>query len=99
MTTARITQRGRSFARYVTRSNRSCRSSKDGARVLLYEDNNTAVVAAMTNVTSRSPVMMEELRKLWHLLDIHDISVRPRYIQSAANIWADRLSKEMDDAD
>eukprot|EP00873_Tetraselmis_striata_P033139 jgi/Tetstr1/453403/TSEL_040385.t1 len=69
-----------------------------GRRVLLHEDN-TAVVAALTNLTSRSPVMMEELRKLWHLLDIHDISIRPRYIQSAANVWADRLSREMDDSD
>eukprot|EP00873_Tetraselmis_striata_P016105 jgi/Tetstr1/436369/TSEL_025202.t1 len=43
--------------------------------------------------------MMEELRKLWHLLDIHDISIRPRYIQSAADVWADRLSRELDDAD
>eukprot|EP00873_Tetraselmis_striata_P017437 jgi/Tetstr1/437701/TSEL_026356.t1 len=69
-----------------------------GRRVLLHEDN-TAVVAALTNLTSRSPVMMEELRKLWHLLDIHDISIRPRYIQSAANVWADRLSRELDDSD
>eukprot|EP00873_Tetraselmis_striata_P008203 jgi/Tetstr1/428467/TSEL_018478.t1 len=43
--------------------------------------------------------MMEELRKLWHLLDIHDISIRPRYIQSAANVWSDRLSREHDDSD
>eukprot|EP00873_Tetraselmis_striata_P013426 jgi/Tetstr1/433690/TSEL_022909.t1 len=69
-----------------------------GRRVLLHEDN-TAVVAALTNLTSRSPVMMEELRKLWHLLDIHDISIRPRYIQSAANVWADRFSRELDDSD
>eukprot|EP00873_Tetraselmis_striata_P036056 jgi/Tetstr1/456320/TSEL_004100.t1 len=69
-----------------------------GRRVLLHEDN-TAVVAALTILTSRSPVMMEELRKLWHLLDIHDISIRPRYIQSAANVWADRLSRELDDSD
>eukprot|EP00873_Tetraselmis_striata_P033276 jgi/Tetstr1/453540/TSEL_040508.t1 len=69
-----------------------------GRRVLLHEDN-TAVVAALTNLTYRSPVMMEELRKLWHLMDIHDISIRPRYIQFAANVWADRLSRELDDAD
>eukprot|EP00873_Tetraselmis_striata_P037585 jgi/Tetstr1/457849/TSEL_004251.t1 len=43
--------------------------------------------------------MREELRKLWHLPDIHDISTRHRYIQSAANVWADRLSRELDDAD
>eukprot|EP00873_Tetraselmis_striata_P042594 jgi/Tetstr1/462858/TSEL_007807.t1 len=69
-----------------------------GRRVLLHEDN-TAVVVALANLTSRSPVMMEELRKLWHLLDIHDISIMPRYIQSAANVWADRLSRELDDSD
>eukprot|EP00873_Tetraselmis_striata_P046316 jgi/Tetstr1/466580/TSEL_000988.t1 len=69
-----------------------------GRRVLLHEDN-TAVVAALTNLTSRSPVMMEELRKPWHLLDIHDISIRPRHIQSAANVWADRLCRELEDAD
>eukprot|EP00873_Tetraselmis_striata_P019611 jgi/Tetstr1/439875/TSEL_028283.t2 len=69
-----------------------------GRRVLLHEDN-TAVVAALANLTSRSPVMMEELRKLWHLLDIHDISIRPRYIQNAANVWADRLNRELDDSD
>eukprot|EP00873_Tetraselmis_striata_P042077 jgi/Tetstr1/462341/TSEL_007347.t1 len=50
-----------------------------GRRVLLHEDN-TAVMAALTNLTSRSPIMMEELRKLWHRLDMHDISIRPRYI-------------------
>eukprot|EP00873_Tetraselmis_striata_P033247 jgi/Tetstr1/453511/TSEL_040480.t1 len=48
-----------------------------GRRVLKHEDN-TAVVAALANHTSRPPVMMEELRKLWHLMDIHDISIRPR---------------------
>eukprot|EP00873_Tetraselmis_striata_P038373 jgi/Tetstr1/458637/TSEL_004341.t1 len=69
-----------------------------GRRVLLHEDN-TAVVAALANLTSWSPVMMEELRKLWHLLDIHDISISPRYIQSAANGWADRLSRELDNSD
>eukprot|EP00873_Tetraselmis_striata_P017362 jgi/Tetstr1/437626/TSEL_026293.t1 len=69
-----------------------------GRHVLLHEDN-TAVVAALANITSRSPVMMEELRKLWHLLDIHDISIRPRYIPYAANVWADRLSRELDGSD
>ena len=42
---------------------------------------------------------MNELRKLWHIMDENDITIRPRYIQSAANIWADRLSRELDDAD
>jgi hypothetical protein len=39
-----------------------------GRQVLLHEDN-TAVVATPTKLTSRSPVMMTELRRLWYLLD------------------------------
>ena len=37
--------------------------------------------------------MMKELRKLWRLLDLEDITLRTRYIRSAANVWADRLSR------
>ena len=40
--------------------------------------------------------MMDELRKLWELIDTNDISIRARYIRSAANVWADRLSRETD---
>ena len=43
--------------------------------------------------------MMTELRKLWFLLDSHDIRLRPRYIRSAASVWADRLSRERDTSD
>jgi hypothetical protein len=40
---------------------------------------------------------MTELPRLWHLLDVNDISIRPRYIRSAANIiWADKPSRELD---
>jgi hypothetical protein len=54
------------------------------------------VVAALTKLTSRSLVMMSELRQLWYPLDSNDIHVRPRYIRSTTNIWADTLSREMD---
>jgi hypothetical protein len=63
--------------------------------VLLHEDN-TAVVATLSKRTTRSPVMRSELRRLWHLLDVNDIRIRPKYIRSAANIWADSLSRELD---
>jgi hypothetical protein len=62
-----------------------------GRNVLLHEDN-TAVVATLSTLTTRSPVMMTELRRLWHLMNVHDIIIRTRYIRSAANIWADSLS-------
>ena len=69
-----------------------------GRDVLLHEDNQ-AVVSILTHLTSRSPAMMCELRKLWFLLDSHDIRIRPQYIRSAANVWADRLSRETDEDD
>jgi hypothetical protein len=37
--------------------------------------------------------MMTELRRLWYLLDTIDIHIRPCYIRSAANIWADTLTQ------
>jgi hypothetical protein len=40
--------------------------------------------------------MTTELRRLWYLLDTNDIHIRPRYIRSAANVWADALSREVD---
>ena len=69
-----------------------------GRRVLLHEDNQ-AVVAVLTHLTSRSPAMMTELRKLWWILDSQEITIVPSYIRSAANIWADRLSRELDSGD
>jgi hypothetical protein len=66
-----------------------------GRQFLLHEDN-TAVVAALSKLIYRSPVMMTELRRLWYLLDTNDIHIRPRYIRSAGNVWADTLSRELD---
>jgi hypothetical protein len=62
---------------------------------LLHEDNQ-AVVAVLSHVTSRSSAMMGELRKLWELIDTKTISIRARYIRSAANVWDDKLSREID---
>jgi hypothetical protein len=42
---------------------------------------------------------MSELRKLFLLTDKHDISIRTKYVRSAANVWADRLIRETDNAD
>jgi hypothetical protein len=43
--------------------------------------------------------MMTELRRLWYLLDTNDIYIRPRYIRSAANIWAYTLNRELGSED
>jgi lipoate-protein ligase B len=63
-----------------------------GGNVLMHEDNQV-VVAILSNLTSRSPAMMDELRKLWELIINNNISIRARYIRSAANVWADRKGR------
>jgi len=63
-----------------------------GHRVLLHCDN-TAVCWIITNFVSRSPALMRELRTLWGLLSLHDISLRPVYIRSADNKVADAASR------
>ena len=69
-----------------------------GRRLLLHEDNQS-VVGVLTYLNSRSPVMMSELRKPFLLTDENDIKIRTPYIWSAANIWADKLSRETDISD
>ena len=69
-----------------------------GRRVLHFCDN-MAVVHILTNVTARTPSMMAELRKLFWILDVNDIHLRTRHIRSAANVWADRLSRRFDCGD
>jgi hypothetical protein len=43
--------------------------------------------------------MMEELRRVWCLLDTNNINLRARYIKPAANVWADKLSRHLDSDD
>ena len=69
-----------------------------GRRVLHFCDN-MAVVHILTNITARTPSMMAELRKLFWILDVNDIHLRTRHIRSAANVWADRLSRRFDCGD
>eukprot|EP00873_Tetraselmis_striata_P014481 jgi/Tetstr1/434745/TSEL_023797.t1 len=57
------------------------------------------VVHVLANLTSRPPMFMTEPRKRWLILDSNDISIRARYTKTMANIWADRLSREIDYVD
>jgi hypothetical protein len=59
--------------------------------VQLYEDNQ-AVVAILMSGTSRSPELMRELRKLFDICGLRNITLRPEYIRSHLNVLADRLS-------
>lgn len=60
--------------------------------VRLFEDNQ-AVVSVLRGLSSRSAAMMAELRRLWAVLDAHDVRLRPEYIRSADNVAADGLSR------
>jgi hypothetical protein len=48
-----------------------------GRNILLHEDNE-AVSYVLAGLTSRSPKMMTELRRLWYLLDSNNTHIRPR---------------------
>jgi hypothetical protein len=65
-----------------------------GRNILLHEDNK-AVCHALAGLTSHSPEMMIELRRLWYLLDTNNIHIRPRYIRFAANTWANKLNRHL----
>jgi hypothetical protein len=69
-----------------------------GRNILLHEDNHAACYV-VAGLTSRSPEMMNELRRLWYLLDTNNIHIRPRYIRSSANSWADKLNRHLDSDD
>jgi hypothetical protein len=43
--------------------------------------------------------MMNELRRLWYMLDSNNTHITPRYIKSAVNTWADKLSLHLDSDD
>jgi hypothetical protein len=60
--------------------------------ILLHEDSH-AVCYVLAGMTSSSPEMVDELRRL------NNICNRPRYISSEANTWADKLSRHMDNDD
>jgi hypothetical protein len=53
--------------------------------MLLHGDNH-AVCYVQAGLTSRSPEMMNELRRLWYMLDTNNIHIKPRYIRSGEHV-------------
>ncbi|KAK3271493.1 hypothetical protein CYMTET_20170 [Cymbomonas tetramitiformis] len=66
----------------------------EGKVVRLYCDNR-AVVAMLSHFTSRNPDLMRRMRRLWLLLDLHDIELQARYIRSEANVFASEISAQL----
>ena len=57
------------------------------------------MVKVLTHLTSRSPAMMSELKKLILLTEGNDIRIRTQYIRCAANILADKHIMETNTSD
>ena len=55
-----------------------------GCTIRLGEDN-TAALAAVKNLSAKSPALMAELRRLWYILDTHRIHLDAFYVKSAEN--------------
>jgi len=73
-------------------------SDLKGRRLLLSEDNQS-VIGVHTHLTSKSPTMMCELRKLFLLIDTYGIKIRTQFIRSAANVWVESMSRVTDNSD
>lgn len=67
-------------------------------RILVREDNQ-AVVAVLNAMVAASPAMMSELRKLRILLHAMGVELEARWLPTAVNKFADRLSRTWDPAD
>eukprot|EP00873_Tetraselmis_striata_P021812 jgi/Tetstr1/442076/TSEL_003159.t1 len=66
---------GRSIYKPVERAYYVHADSSGYGHALLHEDN-MGVVHILTNLTSRSPLLMTKLRKLWFILNTNNISIR-----------------------
>jgi hypothetical protein len=69
------------------------------ARNVLMREDNHAVFHILAGLTSRTHVMMDELRRLWCLLDTNNINIIAHNIMSTANVWADKLSRHLESDD
>eukprot|EP00873_Tetraselmis_striata_P008635 jgi/Tetstr1/428899/TSEL_018878.t1 len=77
-------------------ANTLCYPSIRDREMLLH--NIGVMVHIVANLASRSRLLMTtELRNVWFILNTNDISIRrARCIETTANIWVDRLSRESD---
>ncbi|KAK3258994.1 hypothetical protein CYMTET_31991 [Cymbomonas tetramitiformis] len=62
-------------------------------RAVLLRCDNQAVVHMLAHFTSRDPALMWRIRRLWILLNLHNIELTAKYICNEANEWANQLSR------
>eukprot|EP00170_Pyropia_yezoensis_P005554 contig_22552_g5569 len=69
-----------------------------GTIIRLRKDSRVAM-EVINSVSSRSPALMKELRRLHAVCTSSGVMVRVEYPPSALNLWADRLSRTKDSTD
>lgn len=66
---------------------------------LLLKSDSTVTMGAVNAMSSKSPVIIEELRRLHALCHTWAIHIRAEHLPSAFKAYADRLSREGDSTD
>ena len=61
---------------------------------VLFEYDNSSVVAALSNRTAKNNAVMHLLCVLWFFIAHYDIELLPKHIPGVANYLADYLSKD-----
>ena len=61
---------------------------------VLFECDNSSVVAALSNGTAKDNTVMHLLRVLWFFIAHYDIELLPKHIPGVANCTADHLSRD-----
>ena len=61
---------------------------------VLFECDNSSVMAALSNGTAKDNTVMHLLRVLWFFIAHYDIKLLPKHIPGVANCTADHLSRD-----
>jgi len=83
----------------VTRALLSFRHLLPAGSIIRLRTDSMVALGVMRAGSSRSPVLMDEMRDLHEVCADLDVELRIEHVSSALNEWADRLSREHDSTD
>lgn len=83
----------------VTRALLSFRHLIPAGSIIRLRTDSMVALHVMRAGSSRSPVLMGEMRELYDLCKKMEVELRIEHVSSALNEWADRLSREHDSTD
>lgn len=80
----------------VTLSLRSFRHLIPAGSIIRLRTDSMVALGVMRAGSSRSPILMEQMRELHELVEDMRVELRVEHVSSVLNEWADRLSREHD---